>query len=309
MSELAAELHARYLARAELFWKYVKDARFAQLQHMARKTAWMKLDWDWTALGITVAGRTAAETFGFVPAEVFAHPDAVQAEPALLEYYRLLACLPKKGLAQIKSAHKQDRGRGICILLNGFVSKLLSSSGKVSREILLRTVYAEAGSEWQGTWVNNIGKLSARELERILTAYAQSHGLLDETATRALTGTENALVFKSGGKMRFGAEPDVECRDKKNGLVCVIEVKGSADKAGAQTRLGETKKSFTKAKLENPRCITIFLPSVVTTAVTKQLKTERDIDKIYNLLDIFKSPTAQKEFLTELFMFILREQK
>jgi hypothetical protein len=105
----------------------------------------------------------------------------------------------------------------------------------------------------------------------------------------------------------FGSEPDVECRNNKNELICVIEIKGSADKAGAQTRLGETKKSFTKAKLENPRCVTIFLPSILTSAVEKQLQTERDIDKVFNLLAILKDQVKQKEFLTELFKFILRE--
>ncbi|MEO5804033.1 MAG: hypothetical protein ABIR24_10930 [Verrucomicrobiota bacterium] len=91
-------------------------------------------------------------------------------------------------------------------------------------------------------------------------------------------------------------------------LLCVIEVKGSGDKAGAQTRLDETKKSFTKAKLENPRCTTIFLPSILTPAVEKQLLNKRDIDKVFNLLDLFKDGPKKEEFVAELFKFILREK-
>ncbi len=118
----------------------------------------------------------------------------------------------------------------------------------------------------------------------------------------------NFLVLKSGNVIRFGSEPDVEFRNSRGELLCVIEIKGSADTAGAQTRLGETKKSFTKAKLENPRCLTIFLPSVLTSAVERQLQTERDIDKVFNLLDIFRDEAKRTEFLTELFKFILREK-
>ena len=100
----------------------------------------------------------------------------------------------------------------------------------------------------------------------------------------------------------------MECRNKKRELICVIEIKGSTDKAGAQTRLGETKKSFTKAKLENPRCHTIFLPSVLTPAVEKQLKTEREIDQVFDLLAILKDEEKRAAFLEELFKFHLREK-
>ena len=134
-------------------------------------------------------------------------------------------------------------------------------------------MHAEAGSEWQGTWVNNIGKASALELERIIIDFAHLKGLVAVSEGTDPTPDEGVVVLKSGTTIAFGSEPDVEFRNAKKELVCVIEIKGSADKAGAQTRLGETKKSFTKAKQENARCHTIFLPSVSTAAVKKQLET------------------------------------
>jgi hypothetical protein len=308
MSEsVKTELRQRYLSRSILFWKFVKDAKFAKLQHLARTASWKKLDWDWEALGITQAGRTAAEAFGFVPTEVFAHPTVIEENSELFNYYRLLACLPNKGLAQIKTAKKKDFV-DLCILLNGFISELLANSSRVSREIILRTIFAEAGSEWQGTWVNKIGLLAAQNLEKLLVDYAHTMNLIDENATEAALAKENCIVLKSGTSVIFGSEPDVECRNSKHELICVIEIKGSADKAGAQTRLGETKKSFTKAKLENPRCVTIFLPSILTSAVRKQLETERDIDKVFNLIEIFKNTAKRGEFLEELFKYILREK-
>jgi hypothetical protein len=302
------ELRQRYLSRSTLFWKFVKDAKFAKLQHLARSASWKKLDWDWEALGITPAGRAAAESFGFVPTEVFAHPTVVQEHPELLDYYILLACLPNKGLSQIKTNKKVKDFASRCVLLNNFISELLSSSSRLNRHITLHTVFAEAGSEWQGTWVNNIGLLAAQTLEKLLVDYARTKGLIDKKATEAAAEKENCLVLKSGTTIIFGSEPDIEFRNSKKGLICVIEIKGSADKAGAQTRLGETKKSFTKAKLENPRCVTIFLPSILTPAVQKQLQTERDIDKVFNLIEIFKDVAKRDEFMEELFKYILREK-
>jgi hypothetical protein len=233
-----------------------------------------------------------------------------------LEYYRLLACLSNKGFGQIKRQLGLSRQlikpeaaylAAICTLLNKFLSHALARTASANREALIRTVFAEAGSEWQGTWVNNIGQLAEQDLEKIIVGYADVLDLVDKTLTEAAADEGNILVLKSGTTICFGSEPDIECRNKKKELLCVLEIKGSADRAGAQTRLGETKKSFTKAKLENPHCITMFLPSVLTPAVEKQLKTERDIDKVFDLLDILKDQTKREEFLSELFKFILRE--
>lgn len=158
-----------------------------------------------------------------------------------------------------------------------------------------------------GYWVNSIGLRASQALEQILAIHAAQQGVLDTAATAKLTEKQRGLVLKSGTVLLFGSEPDVECRSKTGELICVIEIKGSADKAGAQTRLGETKKSFTKAKLENPRCHTIFLPSVLTPAVEKQLKTEREIDQVFDLLAILKDEGKRVAFLKELFKFRLRE--
>ncbi len=303
-----SELANRYLARSGFFWRRVRDSRFKEWQKTARAATWENLEWDWKALGITNTAREAAKKLGFVPSEVFMHPCIIAKKPELLDYYRLLACLPNKGLAQIKSPKSKADSLILCRLLNGFLSSLLPATAKASRESLLNTVFAEAGTEWQGTWVNSIGLQASQALEQILSGFAAHHELMDVSATAKLAEKERGLVLKTGTIIRFGSEPDVECRNKAGQLICVIEIKGSADKAGAQTRLGETKKSFTKAKLENPRCHTIFLPSVLTPAVEKQLKTERDIDQVFDLLAILRNEPKRIEFLEELFKFRLREK-
>lgn len=303
------ELTDRYLRRAALFWKFTRDAKLAQLQKQARSASWRNLEWNWTKLGITAEARAAADKLGLVPSEVFAHPDAVGKNEALLKYYRLLACLPGKGLAQIrKKSAKSSRVEDTCILLNQFLSRLIVATGRTSRETLLGTMHAEAGSEWQGTWVNNIGQTAAIEVEKIIRDFAEQNNLIAVAEAADQTPDESVIVLKSGTTIAFGSEPDVEIRNAKKELICVIEIKGSTDKAGAQTRLGETKKSFTKAKAENVRCHTIFLPSIATQSVKKQLETERDIDQVFDLLHIFRDKKKRTAFLIELFKFRLREK-
>jgi hypothetical protein len=85
-----------------------------------------------------------------------------------------------------------------------------------------------------------------------------------------------------------------------------IEIKGSMDKAGAQTRLGEAKKSFAKAKSEDAHCLTIYLASCFTEAVLSQLKTDREIDMHFNLIDILSDEKKKQKFLKELFHYQIR---
>lgn len=301
-----SELAERYERRAAFFWRKARNAKFKKLQSAARSASWQGVIWDWSSLGITETACKIANDLGFVPTEVFAHPEITAKNPSLLNYYRMLACLSQKGLAQIRNKGPSDKAARLldtCQLLNRFISALLAAIGKTDRDILLGTIYAEAGSEWQGEWVNIIGRAAALELESIIVEFATENGLLEKADIE-----KHRLKLKSGATLIFGSEPDVECRDVNGDLLCVMEIKGSADKAGAQTRLGETKKSFTKAKLENPRCHTIFLPSVLTQAVEQQLKTERDIDQVFNLLAIFRDPDIRKHFLIEVFRFRLREK-
>lgn len=313
---LQNELVQRYLKRSALFWKFSREARFARWQKEARSAAWKTLRWDCKKLGITPEGKASADRLGFAPTEVFAHPGVLKEKPELFDYYRLLACLSNKGFGQIRTKLGLSRKNSkspetfcvsLCVLLNRFMCNALERTASANREALIRTMFAEAGSEWQGTWVNEIGELAAREIEKLIINFAQTNQLVDEAKTETAADEGNFLILKSGASIRFGSEPDVEFRNARKELACVIEIKGSADKAGAQTRLGETKKSFTKARLQNPRCVTIFLPSVLTKAVEEQLRSERDIDKIFNLLEVCNDKSERAKFLNEIFRFVMRE--
>ncbi|MEO5804032.1 MAG: hypothetical protein ABIR24_10925 [Verrucomicrobiota bacterium] len=60
---------------------------------------------------------------------------------------------------------------------------LTTTTATVNREGLLNTVYAEAGSEWQGSWVNAISQLADQELENVIKTFALKNNLLDAEST------------------------------------------------------------------------------------------------------------------------------
>lgn len=253
------------------------------------------------------------------PAQVFCHPSVLEQDSDLLEYYRNLAALSQKGLSQILSgrilkSHKGDnfeRNRVIAKILNQIISSVIVDTKGFSLALAQNTVLSEIGTEIQGIWVNMIGQGAAKAVEGIIHDYAQAEGLILSTEKKevSVSGKKQKqihLVLNNNWRIIFSSEPDVGIRDPKGKLQVAIEIKGSMDKAGAQTRLGEAKKSFAKAKAENAHCTTIYLASCFTDAVLSQLRTEREVDLHFNLIEILADESKKFQFLKELFHYQIR---
>jgi hypothetical protein len=161
---------------------------------------------------------------------------------------------------------------------------------RVARDV----AFAEIGTELQGTWANQIGKGAARKVEEILARYITEK----ELGRSAGKGRFN---LKNGWSVRFGSEPDISFVDAKGVERIAVEIKGSLDKAGAQTRYGETKKSFSKVLAKNPRCHTVYLASCFTDSVMAQIEADGQVRDVSNLTAIIYDPAEQAKFLQKLF--------
>jgi len=161
----------------------------------------------------------------------------------------------------------------------------------------------EIGAELQGTWVNRIGQGAAKEVRRIFEEYIDEHGLSDPDAS---SRSKHIMRLSNGWTIAFGSEPDVSIRDADHVLRGAIEIKGSMDVAGAQTRYGEAKKSFAKALAEFGQCETIYLASCFTTAVLSQIRQDQCVRKIFNLVEILADEDRRREFVDEIFLHVIR---
>jgi hypothetical protein len=184
-----------------------------------------------------------------------------------------------------------------------------SLSLEQAKEVML----AEIGTEIQGGWVNLVGKGASRQVEELLKRHALENRFAAENdikRTRKRSGnrfiSQLSISLVNGWRIVFGAEPDVAVFDDRGKLQAVVEIKGSMDKAGAQTRYGEAKKSFGKALSINPKCETIYLASCFTEAVQEQIANDGQVRRTFNLTEILADGSARKQFLDEIFRFIIR---
>jgi len=294
-------LYSSYTARAILFYREVLQHQPDTLVCRIRELDASQVHWETEKLNIQQEALRALDRLKIPYHHIFAHPQLLSDKPDLIDYYRNISAVSKKGLAQLLAGvEKLHRLELACKILNGIMSRILLSQKCFTFQLAQNVMIAEIGSELQGKWVNIVGAGAARTVKDMILAYAQERGYLKQPSRK------DQITLKNGYKIVFASEPDVEIRDESGKLQCVIEIKGSMDKAGAQTRYGEAKKSFTKALRENPKCETIYLASCFTDAVRKQIASNGQVRKSFSLPDILTDEGEKQKFLSEIFKYIIR---
>lgn len=303
-----------YTARAKLFFQRIQRENTGELLDKVKTIDASSIHWDMAYLKIHASVASKVEKAEIPLHCVFCHPDILGRFPELLDYYRNLTALSKKGLSQLFAFQKlagEEKNLAIARVLNGILSEVLEPCPNLSMDLLRDIMCAELGTEIQGTWVNLIGSGAAKIVENMLGEFAEEKGLITEVRREKIKvggkrRSQRSIVLKNNWRMIFSPEPDVAIYDPKGIIRIAIEIKGSMDKAGAQTRYGEAKKSFGKTLKANPKCETIYLASVYTDAVTRQIHDNGQVRKTFDLIDILTDEKAKAGFLDEIFKYQIR---
>jgi len=305
---LIAALTKAYMARAQLFHNGVRASKIDLLIAEIDGINESSLDWTGKKLSISKAALERVKKAGGSAHQVFAHPQVIMKRPHLIAYYRNIVTISKKGIGQILfSTEGYESGRkktitsedavSICEILNRILSGVIESLSDYSIELSRQAILAEIGTELQGTWANVIGRGVAKAVESLLAEHIDKEGL-------GRCVKQGVFQLDNGWHIAFASEPDVAFFDSDGIKQIVIEIKGSLDKAGAQTRYGEAKKSFAKELSENPRCHTVYLASCFTDAVIKQIKQDGQVREWFNLTSILYDASERNRFLNRLFHIV-----
>lgn len=313
-SPLREALKKSYIARARLFFQKVQEQSPRQLLKKVGTLEDSSIKWDLKLLGVNESAAEKVRKANLPLHYAFCHPDVLGKYPDLLDYYRNLSALSKKGLSQLltgQSLSGEEKTLAQARALNEILSAALETCPDFSMELVRDIICAEFGTEIQGAWVNDIGKGAAKKVENMLTDFAKEKGVMkDVIREKVKVGgkqiTQRSIVLKNNWRIVFSPEPDVAVYDPKGSIRIAIEIKGSMDKAGAQTRYGEAKKSFGKALKANPRCETIYLASIYTDAVTQQIHTNGQVRKTFDLINILTDEQEKTKFLDEIFKYQIR---
>lgn len=280
-----------------------------------------KYDWtDLAALGISQSAWNRVERLRLSATKLFCHPDAILADSTLIAYYRGLAMLPLKGMAQLatgtdnleagKGKLTAERAQTIVLLLNEIISGIIQN---VPGFLSLQPdsfIRATTAVTTDGRWRNTIGEDATRIVKDMIVRYLSEQNLVASVQSKsghslsspdALPIDEvRALVLTNSWTVRFGSEPDIEICDPRDTIREAIEIKGGLDPAGALERLGAAKKSFANARERNSGVRTTLLMSAITPELSQRADQNTETHELISLDDVLLDDTARQEFLHDL---------
>ena len=249
---------------------------------------------------------------GIEPRLVFAHPTLLRQYPRTSQYYRGIALLPQKRVADIASpvAAWEDGSRkrpitdtqslSVARLYNSVISSIIEGTTDWTLENGYRNIIANMGIGLDGTFRNIIGRDAENLVKTRITNWLASRSLIlrqNSDATR--------FDLPNDYSMRYGSEPDVlfiRTRGVSQREVATIEIKGGKDPAGALERLGAMQKSF---EATPPDCVNFLVAGVVTPEMRTRLD-QMGVIKVFLLDDLARDGRPWTDFINEVFHYTVR---
>ena len=246
------------------------------------------------------------------PKLVFAHPKILKKHPQTSQYYRGIALLPQKRVADIavpvsswedgtrKSPIGDEQSLEVARLYNAVISSIIEGTTNWTLENGYRNIIANMGIGLDGTFRNIIGQDAEKLVKTRIKNWLKSEGLIlkeDDSGTQ--------FDLPRGYWMRFGSEPDVLFRlraERQSEDAATIEIKGGKDPAGALERLGAMQKSF---EATPANCVNFLVVGVVTEEMRSRLNA-MGVVKVFLLDELAHDGEPWTRFLNEVFHYTVR---
>ncbi len=317
-----------YGLRSTFFYRKLHELGFIEFAQEVEKLVSISSTYNWDEYeqwGISSSAWNYVNQSDLNVMRVFAHPRVLIEQSRLIAYYRSVAALPQKAVKYLALSSLENFETGqnkkplphpeairLCNLLNTHISAIIDSSLLTfSRQDLNALLYASAGSQINGSWLNAIGVEAEMVIRRLLiTEFARQSKIisfLDKNSVSVNNIPHEELIEKISSfrgfrlsdqtSILFGSEPDISLLGKDGRTLAAIEVKGGKDPAGALERYGAAKKSFEQAVRHNPNVKTIFIVSCITDEVQKRLENDPLFQHIFDLTELISSEEKRKAFL------------
>ncbi|MCY4446319.1 MAG: XcyI family restriction endonuclease [Rhodobacteraceae bacterium] len=242
------------------------------------------------------------------PKVVFAHPDVLFAHPTTSLYYRGMALLSRKRVAQaatnvtnwedsrLRVRVRHETAQKVACLYNTIISSIIEGSSDWTLDNGYRNILASMGITLDGMFRNKIGFMAEELVKSRIVSWLEIKGIIQEDAPEI-----GHYSLPSDTVMTFGTEPDIEFV-RNDQTIATIEIKGGRDPAGALERFG----SFIKSFAETPSdCINFLVASVIMPEMQTRLES-MGVMKVYLLDDILHDGERWDDFTNEVLHYAVR---
>lgn len=248
---------------------------------------------------------------GSEPRLVFAHPLLLEEIPQASLYYRGIALLSRKRVAEIagsvdsweidsvRARVNHDKALRLSRLYNAVISSIIIDNTDWTLENGYRNILAAMGMTEDGAMRNLIGQEAERTIKQRLLEWVFDKNLTTEP--QVLKEDTSRWELNGGILMKFGSEPDISfIKDERYAVL--IEIKGGKDPAGALERLGAIQKTFAEAPAS---CKNFLVLGAITDTMEKRLDL-LGLAGIFSIDDLLYNDNRWEEFMNEIFHHALR---
>ena len=331
-----------YRLRSTFFYRKLKEYNTLVLPELVAQLLPVEYLYAWDERNQWGVGEDA---FSYVTGnsdfhvfQVFCHPKLLREHPQLLAYYRNVAALSQKSVSylvkgvDVRKLETDTENRvllsevsalKLATLFNEHITLIVDSSiQSLTKEELYALLLASTGTQIDGSWRNTIGEEAERLVQRLLIKEVKERGLLAAFIPQKGQGVEiydasrleaqlsqielyRGILLTNKTSILFSSDPDISIIAPNNKTVCVLEIKGGTDPAGALERYGAAKKSFEKARYTTPDVTTILVASCITPEVHTRIKQDSLITAYYNLTEMIEEEsTTYSQFFQQLLSFL-----
>ena len=259
-------------------------------------------------LMISAGAWDHAVTINVPPELVFAHPTILTERPTTSLYYRGMALLSLKRVAQAgvavtswedgtrKTRISKDKAQEAARIYNAIISSIIEGTTDWSLDNGYRNILATMGITLDGMFRNEIGDVAEALIKSRIVVWLKDRNLIapEEPPDRVYLLPEDTL-------MRYGSEPDISFV-RGNNLIATVEIKGGTDPAGALERLGAMTKSFEETP---PGCVNFLVAGVITPEMQARLD-DIGVVRVYLLDELAKDGERWDHFTNEVFHHTVR---
>jgi hypothetical protein len=241
--------------------------------------------------------------------QVFCHPRILREQPYLCAYYRNVAALSQKAVQQLIHVHigkferetagaqsiDEETALALARLFNEHISLIVDSAlQSLTQQEVFALLFASIGAQIDGSWRNAIGAEAEKAVQRMLVKEAIMRNKLAAFLLRVKPGVDvfdpsdadatrtieryRGIVLANQTSIVFASDPDIALLDQNGRSICIIEVKGGTDPAGALERFGAALKSFEAARSATPSVVTMLVSYMITDEMRKRIEDDRRIE-------------------------------
>ena len=291
------------LAKSTFFHAKLHEWGVLEISQQIEQIPGETLPWNIQELNISQTAWNKIIHRGIKPILIFTHPQVLLQLPAALNYYQMLAMVPKSALNSIQitnlktEKNADNRNKKLALTasqyLNSILSLLVESDAHINPREFDLWRGMTAGAQAQSAWHKSHGS----KAELLIHAFIRRR-LWEQNWVSVETPDKTRLVLNDRRIFRFGNKPSLSIY-QENSLLAIVEIPEQNSTISYLESIKKACQSLQDHQQNHPQIKTFIILELETLSspIKTYLKNSNSkIEQWFSLPDILQNENKKQEF-------------